>query len=88
MALFTVKTSKKIETSMRLEESTAAMLDRYAHYHKGSAEDVVNESLEYIFKHDREFQQYLTANPAEEIEASLRVKKNVRPSRAKKDATT
>jgi hypothetical protein len=75
MALFTVKTSKKVETSMRLEESTAKMLDRYAHFHKGSADDVVNESLEYIFKHDKDFQQYLSANPAEEVASSVRVKK-------------
>ena len=75
MALFTVKTSKKVETSMRLEESTAKMLDRYSHFHKGSADDVVNESLEYIFKHDKEFQQYLTANPSEEVASSVRVRK-------------
>ena len=75
MPLFTVKTSKKVETSMRLEESTAKMLDRYAHFHKGSADDVVNESLEYIFKHDKDFQQYLTANPSEEVASSVRVKK-------------
>ena len=54
MPLFTVKTSNKIDTSMRLEESTAKMLDRYAHFHKGSADDVVNESLEYIFKNTTE----------------------------------
>ncbi len=75
MALFTVKASKKVETSMRLEESTAKMLDRYAHFHKASADDVVNESLEYIFKHDKDFQQYLTANPDAEVASSVRVKK-------------
>lgn len=75
MALFTVKTSKKVETSMRLEESTAKMLDRYAHFHKGSADDVVNESLEYIFRHDKDFQQHLQQNPNEQIATSVRVKK-------------
>ncbi len=86
MALFTVKTSKKVETSMRLEESTAKMLDRYAHFHKGSADDVVNESLEYIFRHDKDFQQYLTANPAEEVASSVRVKKTPGASKAAKSA--
>jgi hypothetical protein len=75
MALFTVKTSKKVETSMRLEESTAKMLDRYAHFHQGPADDVVNEALEYIFKRDREFQQYLQQNPNQEVTASVRIKK-------------
>ena len=84
MPLFTVKTSNKIDTSMRLEESTAKMLDRYAHFHKGSADEVVNESLEYIFKHDREFQQYLTAHPTEEVAASVRVKKVPAPPKTPK----
>src|ERR1700709_2827222 len=75
MALFTVKASKKVETSMRLEESTAKMLDRYAHFHKGSADDVVNEGLEYIFRHDKDFQQHLQQNPNEEVAASVRIKK-------------
>ena len=86
MALFTVKTSKKVETSMRLEESTAKMLDRYAHFHKGPADDVVNEALEYIFKHDKDFQQYLQQNPNQEVAASVRVKKAASTSRVAKNA--
>ena len=84
MPLFTIKASNKIDTSMRLEESTAKMLDRYAHFHKGSADDVVNESLEYIFKHDREFQQYLTANPAQDVPQVVRVKKVPTPPKTQK----
>ena len=87
MPLFTVKTSKKIETSMKLEESTAKMLDRYAHFHKGSADDVVNESLEYIFRHDKDFQQYLQQNPNEEVASSVRVKKAPTSAKATKTAT-
>ena len=86
MALFTVKTSKKIETIMKLEESTAKMLARYAHFHKGSADDVVNESLEYVFRHDKDFQQHLSANPAEEVASSVRVKKAPGTSKAAKSA--
>ena len=85
MALFTVKTSKKVETSMRLEESTAKMLDRYAHFHQGPADEVVNEALEYIFKRDRDFQQYLQQNPNQEVTASVRIKKasgSAKPSKA------
>ena len=86
MPLFTVKTSKKIETSMKLEESTAKMLDRYAHFHKGSADDVVNESLEYIFRHDKDFQQYLQQNPNEAVASSVRVKKVPASAKAAKSA--
>jgi hypothetical protein len=86
MALFTVKTSKKVETSMRLEESTAKMLDRYAHFHKGSADDVVNEALEYIFKHDKDFQQDLQQNPNQQVASSVRIKKGPVSTRAAKSA--
>lgn len=86
MPLFTIKASNKIDTSMRLEESTARMLDRYAHYNKASADAVVNESLEYIFRHDKEFQQYLSANPAQEVPQVVRVKKTPTPSKGAKKA--
>jgi hypothetical protein len=84
MALFTVKTSKKVETNLRLEESTAKMLDRYAHFHKGPADEVVNEALEYIFKHDKDFQQHLKENPDERITASVRIKKTPGSTKASK----
>ena len=75
MPLFSVKTSKKVDTNIRLEDSTAKMLDRYAHFHKGPADDVVNEALEYIFTKDKDFQQYLRAEPDADVPSSLRVKK-------------
>ena len=75
MPLFTVKTSNKIDTNIRLEESTAKMLDKYAHFHKGPADDVVNEALEYIFTKDKDFQQHLRSNPEGEVPSSLRIKK-------------
>jgi len=87
MALFTVKTSKKVETSMRLEESTAKMLDRYAHFHQGPADEVVNEALEYIFKRDRDFQQYLQQNPNQEVAASVRIKKTSGSAKPSKPST-
>jgi len=75
MPLFSVKTSRKIDANIRLEESTAKMIDRYAHFHKGPADDVVNEALEYIFTKDKDFQQYLRSQPEEEVPGSLRIKK-------------
>ena len=87
MALFTVKTSKKVETNIRLEESTAKMLDRYAHFHKGPADDVVNEALEYIFKHDKDFQQHLQKNPNETVAASVRIKKTPGTAKGMKATT-
>ena len=81
MALFTVKTSNKIDTSMKLEESTVKLLDRYAHYLKASAEDVVNASLEYVFERDKDFQNYLQQNPDEEIAGTVRIRKPAAPAK-------
>ena len=86
MALFKVKTSKKVETQLRLEESTAKMLDRYAHFHKASADEVANEALEYIFTRDKDFQQHLQQNPSMDVPSSLRIKKAPGASKAAKSA--
>ena len=86
MPLFTVKTSRKVETSMKLEESTAKMLDRYAHFHKASADDVANQAMEYIFTHDKDFQQHLQQNPSIEVPSSLRLKKAPGAAKAAKSA--
>ena len=86
MALFTVKASKKVETSMKLEESTARMLDRYAHFHKGSADDVVNEALKYVFSHDKEFAKYLEQNGNAEVPSSVRIKRAPGSAKAAKSS--
>ena len=86
MALFTVKTSKKVETQLRLEESTAQMLDRYAHFHKASADDVASQALEYIFRRDKDFQQDLQQNPSMDVPSSLRIKKAPGAAKAAKSA--
>ena len=86
MPLFKVRTSKKVGTTIRLEESTAKMLDRYAHFHKSPADDVVNDALEYIFTKDKDFQQELTKNPDVQVDDAHKVKRVVVPSAATKKA--
>ena len=88
MPLFKVRTSKKIGTSIRLEESTAKMLDRYAHFHKSPADDVVNDALEYIFTKDKDFQQELSKNPDVQVEDAHKVKRVVVPTPAAKKANS
>jgi hypothetical protein len=76
MPLLSVTASKKIETNIRLEESTAKLLDQYAAFLKaGSADDVVNKALEYVFTKDKDFQQHLEQNPDAKVPSLLRVKK-------------
>jgi hypothetical protein len=75
MPLLSIKASKKIETTVRLEESTAKLVDQYAHFVQGSADDVVNQALDYVFTKDKDFQQHLTDNPTVKVPSALRVKK-------------
>lgn len=87
MPLFKVRTSKKIGTTIKLEESTTAMLDRYAQFHKSPADDVVNDALEYIFTKDKDFQQELSQNPSVPVDDAYKVKRAVVPTPAAKKAT-
>lgn len=76
MPLLSVTASKKIETNIRLEESTAKLVDQYAAFLKaGSADDVVNKALEYVFTKDKDFQQHLEQHPDAKVPSLLRVKK-------------
>jgi hypothetical protein len=76
MALLTVKSSKKIDAILRLEESTAKMINRYAAFLKVSADDVVDKGMEYIFAKDKDFQQHLEKQPDLQVPSSLRIKKS------------
>ena len=75
MALLTVKASKKIDATLKLEESTAKMIDRYAAFLNVSADEVVDKGMEYIFTKDKDFKQNLDKQPDVHLPASLRIKK-------------
>jgi hypothetical protein len=76
MPLLSVTASKKIETNIRLEESTAKLVDQYAAFLRASsADDVVNKALEYVFTKDKDFQQHLEQNPDAKVPSLLRIKK-------------
>lgn len=77
MALFKVKTSKKVETNIKLEDSTVKILNQYAHFHQAGADDVVDEALQYIFSRDKDFEKHLKDNPDMDVPSSVRVKKPV-----------
>ena len=87
MPLLSIQASKKVETTVKLEESTAKRVDQYAHFAKASADDVVNQALEYVFTKDKDFQQYLEANQGGETPSALRIKKPATPATGKKNGT-
>ena len=85
MPLLSIQASKKVETTVRLEESTAKRVDQYAHFAKASADDVVNQALEYVFTKDKDFQQYLDQHQGGETPSVLRIKKPAAAPASKKN---
>lgn len=87
MPLLEVIQSRQISASIRLDETTAAQVDQYAAFIHASADDVVNQALNYVFSKDREFQDFLKTPEAIRIVPTLRVRRAVvmeasqRPSR-------
>ena len=75
MALLEVTQSRQITATIRLEEQTAAQVDQYAAFIHASADDVVNQALEYVFSKDRDFQEYLKSAEAASAVPSLRVRR-------------
>jgi len=79
MALLEVTQSRQITATIRLEERTAAQVDQYAAFIRASADDVVNQALEYVFSKDRDFQEFLKSAEAASAVPSLRVRRALQP---------
>lgn len=69
------KQEKKV-VSARLDEETHAMLQRYAAFLGGATHEyIIGESLKRLFRRDKEFNDWLTANVP-----SASVKQDSRPA--------
>jgi len=79
MALLEVTQSRQVTATIRLEERTAAQVDQYAAFIHASADDVVNQALEYVFSKDRDFQEYAKSAEAASAAPSLRVRRMPQP---------
>jgi hypothetical protein len=77
MPLLEITASKKITAIVALEDSTAKQIDQYATFTKGSADDVVNAALEYVFGKDKDFQRYREENANAKPLIALRIKRPV-----------
>ena len=75
--LLDIKVTKTVTTTCSLEESIANQIDQYAAFKQVPADAVVNKALEYVFSRDRDFQQFVEANPNAVPEVALRVKKPI-----------
>jgi len=75
MPLLEVVQTKQISASIRLSDSTASLVDKYAAFIRASADDVVEQALAYVFAKDRDFQEFLKTPRAKEVAATLRIRK-------------
>jgi hypothetical protein len=75
MPLIEVTQSRYVSATIRLESATASLIDQYAAFVHGSADDVVDKALNYVFAKDREFQEYLKSSHATKVAPSLRVRR-------------
>jgi hypothetical protein len=74
MPLLEIVQIRRVTASIRLEGSTAAMIDQYAAFLRASADEVVDKALTYVFSKDREFQEFLRTPAAANVPASLRIR--------------
>jgi hypothetical protein len=75
MPLIEVIQSQYVSATIRLESATASLVDQYAAFVHGAADDVVDKALNYVFAKDREFQEYLKSSQSAKVVPSLRVRR-------------
>ena len=75
MPLIEVTQSRYVSATIRLESATASLIDQYAAFVHGSADDVVDKALNYVFAKDREFQEFLKSSQSAKVLPSLRVRR-------------
>jgi hypothetical protein len=79
MALLGVTQTRQISASVRLSESTAIQVDQYAAFIRANADDVIEQSLIYVFAKGRDFQEFLKRPEAKKVATSLRIHKAPAP---------
>ena len=76
MPLIEVTQSRYVTATIRLDAATATLIDHYAAFVHGSADDVVDKALNYVFAKDREFQGYLKTAQSSDVVPTLRVRRS------------
>ena len=75
MPLLEIVQTRHVNATIRLEESTAALVDQYAAFLHASADEVVDKALCYVFAKDRDFQDFLRTPEAAHVQQSLRIRR-------------
>src|ERR1700681_2571520 len=75
MPLIEINQSRQVSATIRLDSTTAVLIDQYAAFVHAPADDVVDKALNYVFSKDREFQEFLKTAHAKQVAPALRVRK-------------
>lgn len=86
MPMLEIVASKKVTAIVTIEDATAKQIDQYAAMTKGSADDVIEAALAYIFSKDKEFSKFREENASAKPAIPLRLKRPT-TTPAKPDAT-
>jgi hypothetical protein len=75
MPLLEIVQTTHVNATVRLEESTAQLVDQYAAFLHAPADEVIDKALAYVFSKDRDFQEFLRTPEAAHVPTSLRVRR-------------
>ena len=75
MPLLEIVQTTHVNATIRLEESTAALVDQYAAFLHAPPDEVVDKALAYVFSKDRDFQDFLRTPEAAHVQPTLRVRR-------------
>lgn len=80
MPLLEIVQTSYVSATIRLSDTTAELIDKYAAFLHAPADDVVDKALAYVFAKDRDFQEYLRTPEAAHAPHILRARRLGRES--------
>lgn len=78
------KTNSKVKATVELEQSTVESLDRYAAFIQASGEQVIEQALQFVFRKDKDFLQYLETHKDKPAISCLKIA--AKPGRKSSDS--
>jgi hypothetical protein len=75
MPLLEIVQTTHVNATIRLEESTATLVNQYAAFLHAPPDEVVDKALPYVFSKDRDFQDFLRTSEAARVQPALRVRR-------------
>jgi len=88
MPLLEIIKVRHLTAMLRLSETTAALVNKYAAFLESEdADSVIDHALNYVFSKDREFQDFLKTPESQNARPILRVRKTPQGPASKASAT-